>query len=240
MSEHRLNEIVIERPRSGRRISLKKVTGFKKQLNKITEEASEDGLLRPYLIKPQKCKHLSDHLGPLRRLLRSKVGQPWDAVYSELCQRLDSNTMTGQHVLGHVWDYVERHVELIDGIPYRKPYDCSRIPLDNGYRDQFYVHPETGLLCAAAKKHRQQKQALPQDVVVLDEYRQYRQLHGIWYLVTFEEFPRTMRWVTDALCGLIDYQDAPWINNRKFYAARKQQCNKREIRFIMQQLSNLN
>ncbi len=66
MSEHRLGEIVIERPRSGIRLSCRKVTGFKKRLNKLTQEASEDGLLRPYLIKPTyKTKYLSDHLGPL-------------------------------------------------------------------------------------------------------------------------------------------------------------------------------
>ncbi|GAB1538106.1 hypothetical protein NUACC21_07640 [Scytonema sp. NUACC21] len=116
MSEHRLSEIVIERPRGGMKISLKKVTGFKKQLHKITEDAIQDGLLNPYLIKPRnKSKYLSDHLGPLRRFLRSKVGQPWNEVYSQLCQRLDSNTMAGKHVIDHVWDYVERHVEIIDG-----------------------------------------------------------------------------------------------------------------------------
>lgn len=72
MSEHRLSEIVIERPRSGMRISLKKLKGFKKQLQKITEDASQDGLLSPYLIKPRnKSKYLSDHLGPLRRFLRA-------------------------------------------------------------------------------------------------------------------------------------------------------------------------
>jgi len=72
MSEHRLSEIVIERPRSGMRISLKKLKGFKKQLYKLTEDASQGGLLSPYLIKPRnKSKYLSDHLGPLRRFLRA-------------------------------------------------------------------------------------------------------------------------------------------------------------------------
>jgi hypothetical protein len=113
MSEHRLSEIVIERPRGGMRISLKKLKGFKKQLYKLTEDTSQDGLLSPYLIKPRnKSKYLSDHLGPLRRFLRSHVGPPWNDAYSKLCQQLDSNTMAGQHVLSHVWDYVERHVEL--------------------------------------------------------------------------------------------------------------------------------
>ncbi|MEH2083473.1 MAG: hypothetical protein V7K89_26890 [Nostoc sp.] len=123
MSEHRLSEIVIERPRGGRRISLKKVTGFKKQLYKITQDAIQDRLLNPYLIKPtNKSKYLSDHLGPLRRFLRSQVGQPWNDVYSQLCQRLDPSTMAGQHVIDHVWDYVERYVEIIDGGFYSKPY----------------------------------------------------------------------------------------------------------------------
>lgn len=132
--------------------------GFKKQLEKLTKEASQDGLFNHYLIKPRnKSKYLSDHLDPLRRFLRSKVGQSWNGVYSELCQRLDNNTMAGQHVLSHVWDYIERHVELIDGIPYSKPYWVSRRRLDRHYRDKFYVHPETGILFAAEKTPRKWK-----------------------------------------------------------------------------------
>lgn len=136
MSEHRLSEIVIERPRGGRRISLKKLSGFKKQLHKLTEEASQDGLLNPYLIKEtNKSKYLSDHLGPLRRFLRSKTGHPWNQVYSELCQRLNTNTMAGQHVIDHVWDYVEQHVEIIDGEFYSKLYRGYRIKLDASDRE---------------------------------------------------------------------------------------------------------
>ncbi|WP_242056621.1 MULTISPECIES: hypothetical protein [unclassified Nostoc] len=172
MSEHRLSEIVIERPRNGMRISLKKLKGFKKQLDKLTEEASQDGLLNPYLIKPRnKSKYLSDHLGPLRRFLRSKIGQPWNDVYSELCQRLKTNTMAGQHVIDHVWDYVERHVEIIDGSLYSQPERGYQIPLDGSYRDRFYIHPETGILCAVKKVPRKQQQKPEQtDVVILDDY----------------------------------------------------------------------
>ncbi|WP_414576821.1 hypothetical protein [Anabaena sp. CCY 9402-a] len=158
MSEHRLSKIVIERPRHGMRISLKKLTGFKKQLHKLTEEASQDGLLNPYLIKAtNRTKYLSDHLGPLRRFLRSQVGQPWNDVYSELCKKLDPNTMTGQHVLAHVWDYVERHVEIIDGSLYSQPYRGYRIQLNVSHYDHFYIHPQTGILCAADKLPRKRK-----------------------------------------------------------------------------------
>ena len=93
MSEHRLSKILIQFPRRKRKIPLKKQTGYKKQLAKITKEASEDGLFNPYLIKVRNKSYYSfKRLGPLRRFLRSKVGQPWNDVYSEMCQRLDRNT----------------------------------------------------------------------------------------------------------------------------------------------------
>ncbi|MDZ8052585.1 MAG: hypothetical protein RMX68_029135 [Aulosira sp. ZfuVER01] len=237
MSEHRLSEIVIERPRCGRRISLKKQTGYKKQLYKLTQDATEDGLFNPYLIKPRhKSKYLSDHLGPLRRLLRSKVGQPWNEVYSELCQRLDHNTMAGQHVIGHIWNYVERYVEIIDGIPYLKASRGFQIPLDRSYRDRFYIHPETGILCTVEIIPRKQKQKPKQtDVVIVDDYHQYHKIKDIWYLITFEDFPPPPTdYVEDVLTGLTHRSR---YYHRKIYAVRKQQCSKKEIRFILNQLS---
>jgi hypothetical protein len=242
MSEHRLSEIVIERPRSGMRISSRRLKGQKKQLNKLTEVASEDGLLSPYLIKPRnKSKYLSDHLGPLRRFLRSHVGQPWNDVYSKLCRQLDTSTMAGQHVLTHVWDYVERHVELIDGIPYSKPYWIGPRRLDRNCRDQFYVHPETGCLCASEKTPRKRKQTPPQkNVVYLDDYHQYHQLDEIWYLITFESFPPPpVEWVTDMLQGAIARSNARLIQGQRVYAAQKRQCSKKEIRYISDRLSQV-
>ncbi|QLE42568.1 hypothetical protein FD723_20450 [Nostoc sp. C052] len=242
MSEHRLSEIVIERPRGGRRISLKKVTGFKKQLYKITQDAIQDGLLNPYLIKPiNKSKYLSDHLGPLRRFLRSQVGQPWNDVYSQLCQRLDPNTMAGRHVIDHVWDYVERYVEIIDGSFYSKSYRGYRSQLDTNHRDRFYIHPETGILCAAERIPRKQKQKQEQkqeqtDIVIIDNYHQYQKLNDIWYFITFEDLPSPpTHYVMDAVKGMIHRSVA--YTGRMIYAAKKQQCNKKEIRFILNQLS---
>ncbi|YAF95608.1 MAG: hypothetical protein AB3A66_24190 [Nodularia sp. CChRGM 3473] len=238
MSEHRLSEIVIERPRGGMKISLKKLTGFKKQLHKLTEEASQDGLLNPYLIKAtKKSKYLSDHLGPLRQFLRSQVGQPWNQVYSQLCQRLDTSTMAGQHVLDHVWDYVERHVEIRDGKLCSKPYRGYRSRLDGNYRDRFYIHPETGILCVVEKVPRKQKQKPRQaDVVIVDNYHQYRKLKDIWYLITFADFPPPPTdYVTDVFKGLI-HRSSVMYKGQKIYAVRKKQCNKKEIRLILNQL----
>jgi hypothetical protein len=240
MSEHRLSEIVIERPRHGMRISLKKTTGSKKQLDKLTEEATQDGLLNSYLIKPRrKSKGLSDHLAPLRRLLRSQVGQPWNEVYSQLCRRLNHNTMAGQHVLDHVDQYVEKHVELIDGIPYRKTRSRYSQSLLNRYWDQFYVHPDTGLLCLVDPLLRRQtlKQskasAQDSDIVILDHYSQYHRIHQIWYFITFVEFASTLP-VYDVLLGMINRDQAIQLRGRPIYAVQKRQCHKREIQSIPQ------
>ena len=223
MSEHRLSEIVIERPRSGMRMSSRRLPGVKKRLRKLTQAAGEDGLLSPYLIKPwNKSKYLSDHLGPLRRFLRSHVGQPWNQVYSKLCRKLDTKTMAGQHVLGHLWDYVERHVEIIDGIPHKQPYWLRGYPLEHHHRDRFYVHPDTGLLCAVTKVPRKQKPSKPPtDEWVIDRHHQYRKLNGIWYLVTFDDFPETPpASVKDALQGMISWQNAVIVQGRRIYAVR--------------------
>jgi hypothetical protein len=241
MSEHRLSEIVIERPRVGMRISRRKLKGFKKQLQKLTEDASHDGLLSPYLIKPRnKSKYLSDHLGPLRRFLRSHVGQPWNDVYSKLCQQLNSNTMAGQHVLDHVDDYVERHVELIDGVPYYK--SRRHLRLSNWRRFQLYVHPETGILCdvkdivfeAIAPSLKPSRRL---DVVELDKFHQYRRIDDIWYLITYREVPAT-EIVFDVLNRAAAVPYANRYGNR-LYAAHKRQCNKREIRIIQKKLNYL-
>lgn len=240
MSEHCLSEIVIERPRGGMRISLKKLKGFKKQLHQLTEEASQDGLLSPYLIKPRnKSKYLSDHLGPLRRFLRSKVGQPWNDIYSKLCQRLDSSTMAGQHVLDHVQDYVEQHVELIDGIPYQKSRRQYR--LTQGYRFKLYVHPETGILCdprnialtSIAAPTPKSKRRL--DIVDLDAFHQYCKIDDIWYLITYREVPATgivfdVLYRATITSGLKGYRE-------RLYASHKRQCNKREIKMIQERLN---
>lgn len=244
MSEHRLCEIVIERPRHGMRCSARRLKGVRKPLNRLTEIAAEDGLLSPYLIKTwKKTKGFSDHLGPLRRLLRSKVNQPWNATYSELCQRLDPNTLAGQHVLSHLWQYVERHVELVDGIPYRKNYlGYGWRPLGCGYRDEFYIHPETGMLCLAGRSpHTSSSKptAQPQsEMITIDAYRYYQKLNEVWYLIILQNLPTyEVAWDV-VLKTAITPELAQRKYGRKVYASRKLQCSKRLLKVIADRLKH--
>jgi hypothetical protein len=243
MSEHRLSEVVIERPRRGLRISLKKQSGYKKQLHKLTQEATEDGLFRPYLIKTSelsKTKRLTDHLEPLKRYLHSKVGQPWNDVYSDLCQRFDRRNIAGRHLLDHAYGEVEHHVEFCNGIPYARVSSFSAYTLWGS----FYVHPETGILCylarnAASSKTSKRAQLPTDECVVLDRDHEYRKLDGVWYLITFADFPRSrslFEVVFDVLegpifCHLCNHDD------KKRYAAHKRRCNKQEIRTILRRIS---
>ena len=233
MSEHRLDEILIERPRCGLKISAKKLTGYKKALKKITDEASEDGLLQPYLLKTWKrSKYFSDNLAPLHGWLKSKVGQPWNDVYSELCQRLKRDTVTGRHVFLHLWDFVERDVAIIDGVPYQK--NNRKYPLHRWWRHEFFVHPDTGLLCRVKDDRTQNKNNSvgEGDRLKIDDYHEYQKLNDLWYLVTFEDIPQTsIVTVTDAILKV------PVYRRYGVYAVHKKQCNKKEIKFINQQLA---
>lgn len=240
MSEHRLDRIVIERPRGGLRVSCKKVKGYKNALRRITREASEDGLLQPFVIKKKhwKSRYFSDNLSPLYRWLCSRIGQPWDWVYSELCYQLDTSTLSGQHILTHVWGFVERDVIIIDGIPYRKNA-CygKRSRLDDrwGMRDNLYIHPETGILCIAKKTPR--KTAKKQDdVVECDRNRQYRKIDSIWYLVSFCYFSLRDRPFDILLNQHISFQQAIEEYGKRIYAFHKRHCTKKEIKAIMKQI----
>ena len=221
MSEHQLDRIVIERPRGGWRASLKKVPGNKKHLEEITEAAYTDGIFNPYLLKlKRKSKYFSDCLGPLYRWLRSKVGQNWDDIYHELCQILDINTLSGKHILSHVWGYVERDAVLVDGIVYNCKYQRQL----GKWREELYVHPETRMLCLA-NKVRKIPPKKPDDFVKIDDYHHYRKIDGIWYLIE-----------------LVDREE---LEVTKYYSsvktwkctASKRQCNKKQIKFITAQLS---
>ncbi|MEG4506019.1 hypothetical protein QUA81_14725 [Microcoleus sp. F6_B4] len=226
MSEHRLAENVIERPRGGLRISSRKLKGQKKSLVKLTEEATTDGLLSPYLIKPRKkTKWFSDCLGPLYQWLQSHVGQDWDDVYSKLCQILDITTLSGKHIVSHVWGYVERNVVLIDGVPYQKNREfCNTaIPLGYWYK-QLYVHPETGILCLA-KRIPKEPQKKPDDFVFVDAYHHYRKIDDVWYAFELADIePLAINTNKSSV-------------NREKYVASKRQCNKKQIKLIMEQIA---
>lgn len=64
------------------------------------------------------AKEQSDRLKPVMNMLRSNIGQPWDKVWSEICQNADSRNIRGFHLRQHVSDYVRLQGKRDDEWPY--------------------------------------------------------------------------------------------------------------------------
>lgn len=233
MSEHRLDKLVVERPRRGG--GIKTPPGSKKKWQKNGYEGkTRESLRRPW--QESNCaKDFSDHLGPLRRLLRSKIGQHWDDIYSELCQRLDRNTVTGQHVFHHIWGIVERNVVLVDGVPYPKIRSRHAKPFPLGHwRETLYINPETGILCLTKKLPKSDSGTDLANRIFIDTNHCYQQINHVWYIVTLRDIPQgEIVWDVVQKAYVKRHH---WDSQVRSYAVRKHQCNKKEIKRIEQQI----
>lgn len=131
-------------------------------------------------------KQFTDVLGPLVGYLRKQVGRPWDDVYSEICQNFNKNSTTQLHIIDHIFQYVEIHVRMIDG----EPYDSAGVYRINRYRggEQFYVHPETGLLCQCKQIKFNTKKTKKKKLTEVDG-RSFKKIDGIWYELTLVPYP---------------------------------------------------
>lgn len=182
-----MHKVVIERPRwnpgpgkNGRRANL-------------PDELSPkfEGIKRPHSCR----KGLTDLLGPLKRWLQSRVGRLWNDVYSEACAAIKPDSIIRAHVKTHLLQFVERHTFMHDG---------KVCVLDTGYHGRgiipvterrygwnlFFVHPESGLLCATPQKswktsRRERKTARPETFRWLDGNSALKQINGIWFTCQF-------------------------------------------------------
>jgi hypothetical protein len=149
------------------------------------------------------AKEFSDVLNPLRRYLRKQVGRPWNTIYSEMTRALDKRTVAGLHIWDHVAHEVETHTYL--GADGKTVYPCPRwrwVSEENKMPvSGLFVHPRTGLLCAAPsayeqmRRRRRHHQARPVTEIRLDADRRLEQIAGIWY----ESHYRTAQRVVPAI-----------------------------------------
>lgn len=127
----------------------------------------------------------------------------------------------------------------MDGVPCYKtyrPYPVYRSYPLNYWRDQLYVNPETGILCIIKKLPKKLSEERD-DVVLIDSYHQYRKLNDVWYLVTLQDIPGTEKPRDVVLKVALTPGEAQREYGREVYAVSKQQCSKKEIKYIMQQLA---
>jgi hypothetical protein len=94
-------KVIVGRPRHGSR-------GARgpKLRGKYDYDIKQIGLKRHTLLAATGVKHLNENLAPLVRFLRSRRGQRWDKIFSEICSRLDTRSAVKLHVRQHIEDYV--------------------------------------------------------------------------------------------------------------------------------------
>lgn len=106
----------------------------------------KQGMRQPYVRR----KWFGEHLGPLKRWLRSNVGRPWDKVYSEASWIMRPDNVVRAHIRFHMFQMVERNTFFENGQVWRylDGGKAVRIQRAKGYRAWpfFYVHPVSGLL----------------------------------------------------------------------------------------------
>jgi hypothetical protein len=136
-------KVIVERPRWGSRLPSRK-KGYRKYLQTHGLENLPRHEPLPGRWRGRQ-KSLNEHLGPMRRFLRSRVGRLWNKVHQELCEHVSFDNSVQKHILTHVFQFVEQFVELrgpevivSDGHTWRRGRKLRA--------GDMYVCPKTGIL----------------------------------------------------------------------------------------------
>lgn len=243
-------KVIVERPRRGGH-----VTKGKGRVRDMEDLPRNQGMTRPHRMN-WGGKELNENLAPLRRFLHSRVGQSWDAVYSEISAHLKVTSAVQQHVRDHVNDFVVTNVTVdahgeLWGTNWGSPFLIGA----PGYwrRQELYVDPRDGVLKrtpdpVAAPTWRERR-AAQYDLThrAIDDQHEIRKHKGVWYACEVQPL-LPGKWVsyTDATTGKQRHTyvaDPKWdvlLNKflshgesetwRGTYVVSKRQMNHKELR----------
>jgi hypothetical protein len=142
-----MHKVIVERERLGGPVSYRRPP---RERNRPFEDMPlKEGMRRPHVLRKSR-KSLNENLTPLKKYLRGQVGRPWNVVYREISERLRPTSAVQQHVRHHLWDFVERNPVMGRNGEVHHGSERSGWPM-RLFRGDLYVHPRTGLLCAARR-----------------------------------------------------------------------------------------
>lgn len=233
-----MHKVIVERPRGG---GAPRKGGREAARERHDPERSP---LREGMTRWGRTKWLSEHLGPLRRFLMSQVGRRWDAVHSEICQRIRPDNTVQRHILQHLPDLVAIDVRLVGGVPWYAEGGWRHGPIaPTGWR-RVYVCPRSGLL-KRIPAGADRRPALGAERRVIDERAHFRKIDGAWYrveLAPVPEEPSAYGRCYDAVLGTTLSMIGPYYDRPKIlaqvhgaeglYARRKRPLSKRERRLV--------
>lgn len=134
-------------------------------------------------------KQLNENLQPLRRFLDSRIGKPWNEVYSEIMQNLNLNNSVQYHVYQHLTrdrmvetnTYLSKSGKVIANTPWGPTWVGDR------WYATFYVDPIDGTLqkCENSLKARNRyNKQVPNKNGYFDKKNplvQWHKVKGVWY-----------------------------------------------------------
>lgn len=191
-------KILCERPRRG--------GGPSKGRLKATKDPEDLPAKESMKSQHRDRRSLNENLSPLMRFLDSRVGRPWDDVYSEACKVIKPNSTVKNHVKVHLLQMVEQHTFLgDDGKAYYVPefylgrdskFGAVCLEETRSRMNQFYVCPVTRNLLKSKRipeldwnKREVEKQA--KVLRVITDTTEIRKIEGIWYHITvLPEWPK--------------------------------------------------
>lgn len=190
-------------------------------------------------------KQFNENLNPLKGWLRSAIGKQWDKSYSELREKFDARSTINQHILEHLWDYIETHAFVIDGkvmchVRYAYGSEDRIVPIKQGHKD-YYVCPKDGTLKVsnrvprkAQKQAREIAQAEAKAKVfrVLNAHQHLRFENGVWFVFEVKDVPLgTMEFRKPAHYGtepqlfrrgysptgkMVDWDSLTWLDRERY------------------------
>jgi len=225
-----MHKVICESPRGGqywaRRFPRPQING---------EDAPKyEGIKKPHTRR----KWFGEHLGPLKRWLRSNVGRAWNDVYSEGSPIFKPDNVVRAHIRFHLLQMVERNTFMRDGEVWCRGYGIEH-KLRGGSTcwPVFYVHPESGLLLESHSTWRQRREAERQaEKLLVDEHRLtddtiLKRIDGIWYRCQIRDAAPAYALGYDYLAGkVIGCNDAVVRYGRTALCVRKQQLSRRELK----------
>lgn len=151
-------------------------------------------------------KSFSENLNPLYGFIRKSIGKPWTKVYSEICEVFDKRSVINQHILVHLFQYVEINDMRIgedNKLYVFNPYNFH-FRKEQGFtplaqsRVEYYVDPRDGIL----KRNNDyrtygQISRAQRDKHLAEKASKERHIHknldlvkedGIWYAVKYQDF----------------------------------------------------
>jgi hypothetical protein len=231
-----MDKVIVERPRLGSRSPSRK-KGYRKyiQSTPVGDLPRQEPLLGRW---KGRQRWLNEHLGPMRRFLRSNVGRPWNNVHRDLCEHVSFDNAVQAHVLSHVHDYVHRYVEVIDAanVQLVQPGWGWGRKLSEG---EMYVCPLSGLL----KVVRHDRRRRPPTRVCRSPSCLHLWRDGAWWEVRVRKLPENPGELWDAWLERpvadLTIQDLNSAYGGKLVAVSKRPLSRKETKQLYKQLRRL-